>query len=467
MYAKRSGILNGKQGGVNLDSFFDFGRIADALDSTPTAAYTAPHIYPNAAPMFQPCSGEEREQVDSSHLRLYVHIPFCNYACSYCCFAKKVGADIEQMQRYVRAVKKELEWVKPGTPVSQFFIGGGTPTALPAELLDEVLEAISDRMPYSGGGVHTVEASPDSITDEHLRVLKRRGVKRISMGIQSLREDILDTVRRAHPVSVLEVCERIMSEGFILNIDLMYGLPGQNGDNFREDFEIAARSGVHAVTAYSLRLNESTPIAKKLSESERFDLKRLMTWRALVRDVASSLGYTQTRWHTFKRMDTVAALHERLPTSDINLRGHQFGVGLTARSSLGYNVYRNHRGLMTYINRIESGLSPVEDVIRLETRQLKTLFITRTIGDGKALILDDYLDTFGCSIQDDHGKTIERLLKGGLVSIDDTTMVMTETGKLIHDLVTLSFYPDDAKKWLNEKLKNFQLDDDLEKMTSQ
>jgi oxygen-independent coproporphyrinogen-3 oxidase len=438
--------------------FHDYARIAEALGSTPTAAYTAPHIYPNAAPMFEPCPGEDREQIDADKLRLYVHIPFCNYACSYCCFAKKVGADLDQMQRYVRALKKELEWVKPGTPVSQFFIGGGTPTALPPELLDEVLEAIANRMPFTESDIHTVEASPDSITDEHLRVLTKRGVKRISMGVQSLQEDILDTVRRNPSVSALDACERILSAGFILNIDLIYGLPGQDEAIFRKDFETVARSGVHAVTAYSLRLNESTPVAKKLKETERFDLGRLMRWREAVRDVASDLGYTQTRWHTFKRMDSIAARHQKLPTAGIDLRGHQFGIGLTARSSLGYNVYRNHRGFATYINRVESGASPVEDVIRFEPENLKTLFVTSTIGDGKPLLLDEYQSVFGHPIEADYGETIKRLRHGGLIAVDDEKLMLTETGKLLYDLVTLSFYPDDAKQWLNEKLNDFQFD---------
>ena len=63
-------------------------------------------------------------------MRLYVHIPFCNYSCTFCCYAKRVGVRYDQMERYVRALLREMEWIPPGTPVSQFFIGGGTPTAL-------------------------------------------------------------------------------------------------------------------------------------------------------------------------------------------------------------------------------------------------------------------------------------------------------------------------------------------------
>ncbi len=442
----------------------DLNRIAEALQSTPTAAYSAPHDYPHAAPIFVPSPEIERERVDSDYLRLYIHIPFCNYACSFCCYAKRVGADADQMQRYVRALKRELEWVKPGTPVSQFFVGGGTPTALPAEMLDDVLEAVTSRMPFYDKHVHTVEASPELVSEQHLRVLKQRGVGRISMGIQSLQDGVLEMVRREHGQAIaLEACRRIIAAGFILNIDLMYGLPGQDEASFRRDFEIAAENGVHAVTAYNLRLNEYTPIARQLQPSERFDLGRLMRWRTFVRNTASDLGYTQTRWHTFKRMDGIAARHERLPTSGADMRGYQFGIGLSARSSLGHTVYRNHRGLTTYVERVGSDKSPVEEVIRLQPADLQTQFIARTLGDGKPLLLAHYTATFGRSLNDDHGETVQRLVHGGLIDADDSQIALTETGKLLYDLVTLCFFPPQAKAWLLERLQNYQLTDEGEK----
>src|SRR6056297_674198 len=151
-------------------------RIARALESTPTAAYTAPHDYPHGAPMFKNSPGIERERVNSDVMRLYMHIPFCNYACSFCCYSKRVGVSHERMADYVRALIRELEWVEPGTRLNQFFMGGGTPTAMPATLLDELLTALSSRMPYDGSGVHTVETSPESMTDQHLQVLARHGV---------------------------------------------------------------------------------------------------------------------------------------------------------------------------------------------------------------------------------------------------------------------------------------------------
>jgi oxygen-independent coproporphyrinogen-3 oxidase len=447
----------------NQDKTFskiDLDRIAKALEATPTAAYSAPHDYPHAAPIFRPSPFAERERVSSEHMRLYIHIPFCNYACSFCCYAKRVGSDREQMQRYVRALKKELEWVEPGTPLSQFFMGGGTPTALPADLLDEVLTAITTRMPYYGKSVHTVETSPESMTEAHLEVLQRHGVGRISMGIQSLQEGVLDAVRRGHgPETALDTCRRIVDSGLILNIDLMYGLPGQTEESFYRDFAIAAGRGVHAVTAYNLRLNEHTVVANTLQDHERFDLVRLMRWRQFIRDTAERFGYTQTRWHTFKRLDTVAARHERLPVSDADMKAYQLGIGMSARSSLGHVVYRNHKGLKTYMERIEAGQSPVEDHIPLNQDDLKTQFIARTLGDGKGLVFSDYEQTFGQSFETDFHATLQRLGDAGLISEDSHSMRLTETGKLVYDMVTLSFYPQHARDWLLEQLSAYQLTD--------
>lgn len=438
----------------------DLAGIAAALASTPTAAYSAPHDYPHAAPLFRPAPGLERERVQVEAMRLYVHVPFCNYACSFCCYAKKVGVDRAQMQRYVQALLRELEWIEPGTPVSQFFMGGGTPTALPADLLDELLGGIGARMPYVDGTVHTVEASPESVTDAHLAALRRHRVGRISMGIQSLQEGVLRSVRREHDAALpLVACQRITGAGFILNIDLIYGLPGQDEAGFREDFRNAAANGVHAVTAYNLRLNERTPVSRSLAPAERFDLARLMRWRRFIQDTAREFGYTQTRWHTFKRLDSIASRHEKLPTSGSDLQGYQFGIGMSARSSLNHSVYRNDRNLARYLERVESGSSPVEEVIHLSGADLRTQFIARTLGDGKALSLEEYESAFGTTLHADHGDVLARLLGAGLLEDDGNRVSMTGTGRLLYDLVTLAFYPPQVKAWLLDQLRSYQLEE--------
>lgn len=426
--------------------------IAEALRSVPRAAYSVPHDYPSSAPAYLPAPMRERERPVADQLRLYVHVPFCRYHCSFCYFAVRVGASADVMRRYVRAVIKELEWIRPGTCLSQLFVGGGTPTALPPDLLDELLGAIFARTTPHGAGVHTVETSPETITPEHIAVLRRHGIGRISMGVQSLEPAVLDTVHRVQTTrQTLASCELLAASGLIVNVDLIYGLPGQSQEGFQRDIATLAGRGVLAFTLYSLRTNERTPVRRALGEDERFDIARLMRWRAFAAHCAAELGYTQTRWHTFKRMDSAARGHRRLPTADSSGKGFQLGVGMSARSTLGYTLYRNHDRLEPYVERIESGRSPVEQIFPLGEADRKTQLVARSLGDGGALDRARYLTAFGCDVDDDFGPVVAGLVRGGLVADEGAHLSLTETGRLLHDLVTLAFYPEHARRWLEDR----------------
>jgi len=437
-----------------LSPRFDLGastleRAARALASVPRAAYSVPHVYPSAAPAYVPAPRAERPRVPAEALRLYVHVPFCRYHCTFCYFAVRIGASTDTMARYVRAIDRELDWIEPGTPLSQLFVGGGTPTALPPELLDALLGAVFARTTPVGQGVHTVETSPETITPEHVEVLRRHGIGRVSMGVQSLDEGVLDTVhRRQTRERALAACALLVEAGLIVNVDLIYGLPGQTGDGFRRDLEAVAATGVPSFTAYSLRVNERTTVARALGAADPFDLASLMGWRDFVRRSAEELGYTQTRWHTFKRLDGIARRHERLPCFDDVMSGYQLGVGMSARSHLGHTVYRNHEQLPVYLERVERGESPVEQVFPLDEQDRRTQAIARTLGDGKPLPRAHYERSFGLPIDADFGALLARLAAGGLLDDDGETLALSEVGKLAYDLVTLAFYPQRARDWL-------------------
>lgn len=441
--------LNGVSAATHVS---DLDRITAALGTAADVAFSPPHDYPMSVPAFtsSPCS--ERERPDADQLRLYVHIPFCNYGCSFCFFAKRVGTDRGQMEDYVSALKRELEWVEPGTPLSQLFMGGGTPTVLPADLLDEVLAAVFDRMPCDRSHTHTVETSPESVTEEHIGVLRARGIGRVSMGIQSLDDNVLDAVRRRHDAEqALEACELLARSGLIVNVDLMYGLPGQSKESLRRDIESVASRGIHSVTLYELRINERTPVAKVITRDKRWDLAQLVQWRAYVKQAAQDLGFTQTRWHTFKRLDTIASRHERAPCFTDDGKGYQLGVGMGARSQLGHTLYRNTPHFNAYLRRVGEGKSPVEDVIPLNVADRKTQFVARSLGDGKSLSRSAYERAFRRSIDDDFGEPIRRLRQGGLVDDSGDRLSLTEAGKLVYDLITVSFYPRHALEWLEAR----------------
>jgi oxygen-independent coproporphyrinogen-3 oxidase len=425
-------------------------RVARALADAPSAAYTTPHVYPWAVQNFEPRPLAERVRPGNGSLRLYVHIPFCNYRCTFCFFAVRVGAKRAEMERYVAALERELAWVTPGTSLAQLFIGGGTPTALPPDLLSVLLHAVLARMTSAAGRPHTVEASPESIRDGHLRVLQDHAVGRVSMGIESLDDSVLDTVRRRHtPVQALEACRLVVASGRLLNIDLIYGLPGQTEASFQRDLEAVAAAGVHSLCLYVLRTNENTPVAARLAAEERLDLGRLMRWRAFVTRAAAELGFEQTRCFMFERR--AATRPEPSPTSGVGGAIDQFGIGMSARSQLGDVVYRNHERSEAYLQRVERSQSPVETVFHLDLDDRKAQLLAGSLGGGKALWRTAYENAIGSAIDDDFGELLERLRAADLIEDDGSWIVLTETGKLVYDRVLLCFYPERAKRWLRER----------------
>jgi oxygen-independent coproporphyrinogen III oxidase len=426
-------------------------RIFRALGSFNYLTYAPPNIYPMSAPAFQEVAGVGRTAHNGGPLGVYIHIPFCNYACSFCFYAKRVGDSFETMARYVSALERELAWIPQATPLTQLYVGGGTPTVLPPDLLDRVLTAVFGKM-RRGPIAHTVECSPESVTDEHMRVLRKHGIGRVSMGIQSAHDEVLGSIRRKHAGALaLEACARLVREDFMVNVDLIYGLPGQTEMHFGQDLERVAASGVHSVTAYNLRVNERTPIAKSLSDDERLEPLRLMQWRAFVRHAAVELGYRQTRWHTFVRhAGDDPGTRRAASFKDLTGQGDQFGAGLSARSRLDHVVYRNRQDLDGYVNAVENGISPVNQIFPLNETARQIRYIALSLGDGECLDRTDYLRTFGTSFDDDFAEPLKRMTEVGLIA-DGPAVSLTDTGKLLYDKVLLSFYPEHVKGWLKQR----------------
>ncbi len=430
----------------------DVDALAEALGPAVRVAYAPPNIFPMSAPAFVREETDRPRRPAGDRLSVYVHVPFCNYHCNFCFYATRVGTPRAEMERYVEAVLRELRWLEPGTRLSQLYVGGGTPSALPPDLLDRLLTAVFDRV-QGRDQPHTVECSPDSVDDGFVRVVLEHGVQRVSMGIQSMTEPVLENVSRKHtPAEAVQACERLVGAGLLVNIDLIYGLPGQTEAGFRRDFETVAACGVHSVTAYNLRVNERTPVAKLVEDEEQLRLARLVRWRAFVKATAAAAGFEQTRWHTFRRSNAAGHAQELAERfEDLTGQGEQFSVGLSARSRLADVIYRNHSGFSAYVERIEHGESPVREVFPLGEDALITRFLALSIGDGRPLERAAYEERFGISVDEHFGEPLQRLREHGLVADNGASITLTETGKLVYDLVLLAFYPEPARQQIHAR----------------
>lgn len=213
-----------------------------------------------ATVQFQPMSNV-REQNDRG-IGWYVHLPFCRTKCGYCDFYSlpTVSALIPDL---VRAIRHELDLRNPDQPVRTLFVGGGTPTELPAENLDELLEAIGRA---AAGGVQewTVEANPTSASELKLDVLRRRGVNRVSFGAQSFFPDELRVLERLHdPSHIAESIDAARRAGVDnVNLDLIYGIPGQSMARWRESLSRAIDLGTNHLSCYALMYEPGTALTK-------------------------------------------------------------------------------------------------------------------------------------------------------------------------------------------------------------
>ena len=202
---------------------------------------------------------------------LYVHVPFCAHKCAYCAFYSEAsnGAVIS---RYVDAVTRELELVAADLKPRTVFFGGGTPTLLNLRQWEKILQTM-ERLKLLGASEWTVECNPATVSLDKARLLRSYGVNRISMGVQSLNETLLDCLGRIHTREmVFKSFDLLRGAGFDnINIDLMFAIPGQTMSVWRETLTEATALGSEHLSSYEVIYEEDTPLYAQL-QAGQFDV---------------------------------------------------------------------------------------------------------------------------------------------------------------------------------------------------
>lgn len=201
-------------------------------------------------------------------MELYIHIPYCRQKCRYCDFASYAGQE-DTMTAYVDALLREADAMAPNAkdiPIKTIFIGGGTPSTLPAELLRKLLTGLHERFHIPAGIEFTSEANPGTLTPEWLDAAASGGVNRLSMGMQASQPELLRRLGRIHTQTDVEHSVQMARKHGVGNIsvDLMFGLPGQTPDMWRESLDTALSLGVEHMSCYGLIPEDGTPLKRDL-----------------------------------------------------------------------------------------------------------------------------------------------------------------------------------------------------------
>ena len=207
-------------------------------------------------------------------MELYIHIPYCRQKCRYCDFASYAGQE-GTMAAYVDAVLREADAMAPyakDAPIQTVFIGGGTPSTFPAELLKKLLTGLHQHFDMPSGIEFTSEANPGTLTPEWLEAAICGGVNRISMGMQACQPELLRTLGRIHTYDdVMESAALARKMGINnLSVDLMFGLPGQTQKMWQESLSAALALNVEHLSCYGLIPEDGTPLKRDLDAQRLF-----------------------------------------------------------------------------------------------------------------------------------------------------------------------------------------------------
>ena len=301
---------------------------------------------------------------------LYVHLPYCRSLCPYCAFAKAPlhRAEPERLLRALRAEwalarEDDGRWGRPRT----IFFGGGTPTALAPGSLHDLLAWIGDAFDLTRVREWTAEANPEGLTDEKLAVLRRGGVDRLSLGIQSLEPVVLRALGRIHsPAAALDAIARARRAAFTnISIDLMVAVPGETPAGVRHAVETVVDLGVPHLSVYSLQVEEGTPLSAKVARGaveppgEEVAAARYEE----IGEILSRAGYAH-----YEVSNWALPGFESRHNQGYWARRPYLGLGPGAHSFDGVERWRNEEGVTRYYERVEQGSLPRDERAALSPR---------------------------------------------------------------------------------------------------
>jgi oxygen-independent coproporphyrinogen-3 oxidase len=327
--------------------------------------------------------------VDSNVTRisgLYLHVPFCAQKCAYCAFYSEPSKG-DLVNRYVAALLRELEIVADDLNPKTIFFGGGTPSLLNLHQWEQILQAM-ERLNLLGAEEFTVECNPATVSADKAKLLRDFGVNRISMGVQSLDESLLDRLGRIHTRdTVFKSFEVLRHAGFDnLNLDLMFAIPGQTLDIWRATLREALALGSEHLSSYEVIYEDDTPLFAQLQAGE-FDVDEDLACAMYEEMIAcaTTAGLQQYEIANFARNHS----EPRTPNSErpffacrhnVNYwRGGSFyGLGPSATGYVRGVRTKNWSNTQLYCEQLEQGTRAIES--REELPPLKRAGETAAFG---------------------------------------------------------------------------------------
>ena len=410
---------------------------------------------PSSDPQASVAESHRPATAPKGSLALYIHIPFCETKCPYCDFNTYAGIEY-LIPDYVEALAEELRlWAAAlGSPhIQSIFFGGGTPSYVPPEDIGWLLDTARSGFAVAEEAEVTLESNPGDVTAERLATWRKSGVNRLSIGVQSLDDGLLQLLGRRHSAKeATEAFHHARAAGFDnVNLDLMYGLPHQNLEQWRQTLEQTLALHPEHLSLYCLTLEEGTPLEARVRQGvlPTPDSDLAADMYELAEGMTAQEGYQQYEISNW-------ALPGRACSHNLIYWRNQpyLGVGPGAHSSLNGHRFANLRSPRQYVQRVhrwaKSAIASEGHQAAVECRLVEMVeAIDGRLEMGETMMLglrltegiaeNSFRARFGVELRDTFGPSIHELEGAGLLQWHDGSLVLTPHGRLLGNEVFQRF----------------------------
>ena len=371
---------------------------------------------------------------------LYIHVPFCLSKCHYCDFYSTTS--ISAVPDFLRGLFKEMEMYRNRFhPFDTVYIGGGTPSLLSPQQLESILIRVEKSFALVSNAEIipeiTIETNPADLDRSFLESVRKTGINRINIGVQSFHEKTLGFLGRRHSAEqAIFAIDASRNAGFQnVGLDLIYGVSGQDMKSWLDTLKQAVSFSPEHLSCYQLTLEAKTPLGMRYGArefhlpGERLQYQFFMKTSQFLEDA----GYIHYEVSNFA-----------LGTKHISRHNQKYwdhssflGLGPAAHSFQWNRRWWNHRSLEQYLSSINAGNLPIEEIEILTTEQLKLEVLYLGLRTKKGVDLQDFRNEFHYDLFTKKKKILSRLQEEGLVSVRDGCLSPTRTGLAVADSLSL------------------------------
>ncbi|WAM30775.1 radical SAM family heme chaperone HemW [Caldicellulosiruptor naganoensis] len=349
---------------------------------------------------------------------LYIHVPFCKKKCLYCDFVSFDNIEESVVAEYFSSLKRELNFYKENydIEIETIYIGGGTPSAVNPAHIGSLLEFVYSNFEVESSCETTIEANPESLDEEKVKIYRFSNINRLSIGVQSLNDIELKALGRIHTSRrVLEILELIVRYFENFNVDLMIGLPHQNMESFSKTLEAVISFDPPHVSVYSLKIEEGTYFYNE--------------YESLKNCLPSEEEERSMYWLAVQKLNDVGIYHYEISNfakknfkckHNLKYWNHEeyIGIGCAAHSFFEGYRYFNVSNLEKYISRIKSGSFAWEKKQFIDDQEKEKEYIILGLRKIEGFDLLEFERRFNVAFTGKYSAQIEKLKRYGLVEVN-------------------------------------------------